>query len=78
MKIYDDFLIPDYVKEENWPKIGEIFVALDPQLRCGTGTFVVATQGDGTCIGDTVQLGLFWKKEDAILFDLDKKCGDEE
>ena len=68
MKFYDGHLIEEYVDEADWPEIGEVFICLDPQHRLGTDTWVVALQGDGTLIGDSTQLGLFWKKEYALHF----------
>jgi len=68
MKVYTDCLVHEYVKAEDFPKAGELFVAIDPQLRCGKETFVVGIMGDGTLEGDTTQYGLFWKREMAVLF----------
>lgn len=68
MKTYDGYLRNEYVDEQNWPEIGEIYIALDPQNRLGPQTWVVAIMGDGTSQGDTTQLGLFWKKENALIF----------
>ena len=68
MKTFNGYLIPEYVQEDDWPDIGEIFVALDQQNRLGPETWLVAVQGDGTAQGDTVQLGLFWWKQVAIKF----------
>jgi len=56
------------VKERDWPETGEIYIALDPQNRLGVQTWLVARMGDGTLQGDTIQLGLFWKIENARIF----------
>ena len=57
MKIYDGYLIEEYVNEFNWPEIGEVYIALDLQNRLGPQTWLVAIMGDGTSQGDTTQLG---------------------
>ena len=66
MKLYDGYLISEYVKEGDYPEIGEVFVCLDIQNRLGPQTWLVAVMGDGTCQADTTQLGLFWKQGLAI------------
>jgi len=68
VKIYDGYLIEEYVKEQDWPDIGEVYMALDLQNRLGPQTWLVAIMGDGTSQGDTVQLGLFWKYEYGLHF----------
>ena len=59
MKIYTGYLM--YEKEGDYPEVGEIYLALDPQNRLGPQTWLVSVMGDGTSEGDTVQLGLFWR-----------------
>ena len=49
-------------------KSGEICVGWDPQERLGFPTYIVSKRGDGTLLGDTVQLGLFWDREMAVRF----------
>jgi len=56
------------VPREQWPQPGEIYICLDPQQQLGPETWLVSCMGDGTLKGDTVQLGLFWKKELAVEF----------
>jgi hypothetical protein len=68
MKIFNGYLTETYVKEHDWPAMGEIFVGLDQQNRLGPQTWLVAIQGDGTLQGDTQLLGLFWKQNLAIRF----------
>ena len=68
MKVYDGYLIEEYVKEEDWPDINEVYVALDIQNTLGGQTWLVAVMGDGTSQGDSVRLGLFWKHEYALHF----------
>jgi len=70
MKTYTGYLLTDYVPENDWPEAGEIYVALDLQNRLGPQTWLVAVMGDGTCQGDTVQLGLFWEVGIAVYFAL--------
>ena len=60
MKIFTGYLIPEYVSEDEWPDIGELFMSLDLQNRLGSQTWLVAIEGDGTLQEDTVQIGLFW------------------
>lgn len=76
MKIYDIF------DRENPPAQGEVYVACDPQKRCGPESWIVAiywnpdtwkSVGNGekytTCPEiDIITRGIFWHKEDAILF----------
>lgn len=68
MKIFNGYLIPEYVKEDDWPDIGEIFVSLDQQNRLGSETWLVAIQGDGTAQEDNLLLGLFWWEQVAVKF----------
>jgi len=68
MKIYDGYLITEYVKPEDWPEPAEIFISLDIQNRLGPQTWLVAIMGNGTCQDDTVQKALFWEFGDAFLF----------
>ena len=68
MKIFTGYLIPEYVSEDEWPDIGELFLSLDLQNRLGPQTWIVAIQGDGTSQKDSVQLGLFWSVRIATEF----------
>lgn len=56
------------IQEQDWPEPGMIYVCLDPQNRLGKETWSVSIMGDGTAEGDTVQQGLFWDKNNAVLF----------
>ncbi len=56
------------IDEQDWPAPGVTYVCKDTQRRCGINTWVVSTMGDGTLSGDTIVRGLFWHKQDAILF----------
>jgi len=58
----------DGVAKQKDLRAGDVVVALDPQERLGRSTWTVFVQGDGTLEGDTVQRGLFWNKEDAMMF----------
>jgi hypothetical protein len=56
------------IPEKGWPKAGEIFVCLDPQKRLGNETWSVAEFHDHDKEIDIIGRGLFWTKEDAIVF----------
>jgi len=71
MKVYTTFW--QNIPQNEWPKQGEIYICLDPQKRLGPKTWSVSQfwEQDGTngidhC--DIIGRGLFWTKEDAILF----------
>lgn len=70
MKVYTGYLIKEYVQEDDWPEIGEVYVSLDIQNSLGPQTWLVAIMGDGTCQGDTTRLGLFWRAGCAVDFAL--------
>lgn len=55
---------------EDLPNPGQLYICLDPQKRLGEKTWSVSLMGNGTSEGDTVQLGLFWRIENARLFAL--------
>ena len=75
MKIYGTAY--QNIPNKELPAVGEIYVCLDPQHRLGKRTWVVAEMGDGTLKGDTIQLGLFWEKGDALGFAKLKEDGDQ-
>ena len=57
------------VPHQDWPPAGAVYVCRDCQRRLGPWpAWVVATMGDGTLDGDTLQHGIFWRREDAELF----------
>ena len=56
------------IPTQDWPPAGAVYVCEDCQHRCGSESWVVSIMGDGTLEGDTVQLGIFWRKENAVLF----------
>ena len=56
------------IPTQDWPPAGAVFVCRDPQRRTAPECWNVAIMGNGTLEGDTVQLGLFWHREDAVLF----------
>jgi hypothetical protein len=80
MRFYDKFW--QDIDQKDWPSQGEIFVCKDPQKRCWPDCWSVAIfwdpstwksefTGNGwtTCPEiDIITRGLFWTKEDAILF----------
>ena len=61
MKIFTGYLITEYVPEDEWPDVGELYMALDQQNRLGPQTWLVAVQGEGTMQEDSVRIGLFWR-----------------
>lgn len=58
------------IPKRELPQIGQLYICLDSQKRLGPETWSVSIMGDGTLQGDTVQLGLFWRIENARLFAL--------
>ena len=63
------------IPEQDEPQSGMVYVCLDEQDRLGKEkTWSVSIMGDGTAEGDTVPQGLFWQKDNAVLFaeELDK------
>jgi len=68
MKIITGYLLPDYVKEDEWPDKGELYVSLDIQNRLGPQTWLVAIAGDGLSQEDAIELGLFWRVGIAVDF----------
>jgi hypothetical protein len=47
---------------------GELYVVPDRQKRCWPESWLVITEGDGTPERDTVEHGIFWRRENAELF----------
>ena len=72
MRIYEKLW--NEIEEKDWPDIDEIYICLDPQKTLGLGTFSVSRMGNGTLEGDTVELGLFWQKNHAMLFAESYEC----
>lgn len=66
MRIYDKLW--QAIKQEDWPKAGEIFICLDPQKRLGPQTWTVSEFHNHDTEIDVVGRGLFWKKDDAVIF----------
>jgi len=66
--IHIDEILWQDIPQDLWPPAGAIHVCLDPQKRLGPETWSVSIMGDGTLEGDTVQMGLFWSKANALLF----------
>ena len=64
--IYDEYW--QEIQEQDWPEPGMVYVCLDPQKRLGEKTWSVSIMGNGTLEGDTVQQGLFWQRDNAVLF----------
>lgn len=59
------------IPQQDWPPAGAVYVYVskDCQHRLGPWpAWVVATMGDGTLEGDTVQHGIFWHRDDAVMF----------
>jgi len=56
------------ISKENKPKTGMIFIHLDEQNRLGEKTWSVSIMGDCTMENDSIQQGLFWDLENAVLF----------
>jgi len=55
------------LQEQNWPPNGYIFVSLDSQKRCTPECWAVAIMRL-TDHDDLTQRGLFWHKDDAVMF----------
>lgn len=66
VKIYD--VKWNEIPKNDWPEVGQIYVCLDPQNTLGNDTWSVSIMGDGSLTGDTVRQGLFWNKDNAVLF----------
>jgi hypothetical protein len=72
MKIYDKAW--QEISRNDWPEQGEIFVCKDPQKRCWPESWTVSIFWDPeSCQSkwiemDIVEQGIFWTKENAILF----------
>ena len=75
MKIYDKAW--QEISRNDWPEQGEIFVCKDPQERCWPESWTVSIFWDpeswqsniGKCPEmDIIEQGIFWTKENAILF----------
>jgi hypothetical protein len=64
--IYDTFWYE--IKKRDWPEEGMVYICKDVQRRLMPECWTVSIMGDRTLEGDTVQLGLFWKKENAVIF----------
>ncbi len=65
IRIYD--MSWEDIDEINWPDPGQIFIAKDPQNRLGPDTWGVARMKDHNEY-DLTSLGLFWEKDDALIF----------
>lgn len=65
IRIYDK-LWQD-INKNYWPNPGQIFVCKDPQERLGPDTYSVAKM-KLPHEHDLTTLGLFWKKDDAVVF----------
>ena len=80
MKIYDKAW--QDISRNDWPEQGEIFVCKDPQERCWPESWTVSIfwdpeswqpkwngqEYDKCPETDIVEQGIFWTKENAILF----------
>lgn len=60
MKKYN--ILWNEIKQEDWPKPGEIYMCLDPQKRLGAETWSISIMGDDSMPRDSISLGLFWDK----------------
>ncbi len=65
IRIYDKLW--QHIEQKNWPLPGQIFVCKDPQERLGPDTWGVAKMSLPH-EHDLTNRGLFWQKEDAIVF----------
>jgi len=56
------------IPEQDHPEYGMVYICLDEQDRLGKETWLVSIMGDDTAEGDTTRQGLFWEKDNAVLF----------
>lgn len=66
---YLEYGVPwNEIDEQDWPAVGTIYICIDPQQRDYGPKWTVSRMGDGTLVGDTTRLGLFWELKYARMF----------